>query len=291
MILFIILITVIAIIIWNKKKSNNNTNYRKDNISLTENTKEIQNAENKTDPVKTESKISEEDEYINSFNGLKQYDMDKELTDEFMNSLISNKDVDYEEYKKVGGTTKRPDSFVVFDLETTGLSAIKNKVIEIGAIKFEFGQPIEIFHTYVNPNVKISSRITKINGISDDTVKDAPTIEEVLPKFIDFIGDNVLIAHNSPFDMSFISKNMYDLHYKKLKNKVIDTLKLSRQKIREYDSFEDKAIKLESYKLENLKDAFFLYDLPSHNAVDDCKVCAYVYLQIIEQNGDMCYLY
>ena len=94
-------------------------------------------------------------------------------------------------------------NFVVFDLETTGLNAVTNEIIEIGAIRFDTNKPVEVFHTFIKPYKKISAKITSINGITNKMVEGCPTIEEVLPRFIDFIGDDVLVAHNSDFDMKF----------------------------------------------------------------------------------------
>lgn len=86
-----------------------------------------------------------------------------------------------------------------------------------------------------------------------------------------------------------ILQNLYDNGYRKLKNKVIDTLALSRQKVRELDYETDRPVKLTSYRLDMLKYDFGFYNLDSHNAIDDCKVCAYVYQRIVAANDDVCY--
>ena len=228
--------------------------------------------------------------YLKAFNDLKKYDINKELDDTFLNKIKRVKEVEYEKFVKPSGTTDRPMDFVVFDLETTGLSATSSEIIEIGAVRFNTNKPVEVFHTFIKPKKKISAKITSINGISNEMVKNCPTIEEVIPRFIDFIGDDVLVAHNSDFDMKFILNQLYSQGYKKIKNKAIDTLKLSRQKVREYDILTDRNKKLDSYKLVNLKYAFGLWDVGSHNAIDDCKVCAYVYLKVKNEYGDFCYV-
>lgn len=234
--------------------------------------------------------INKTDLYLNSFNDLPKYDINKKLDDTFLKKIKRVKEVEYEKFVKPSGTTNRPIDFVVFDLETTGLSPTSNEIIEIGAVRFKNDDPVEIFHTFIRPKKKISARITSINGITNEMVEDCPTIEDVLPRFIDFIGDDVLIAHNSDFDMKFILNQLYNQGYKKIKNKAIDTLKLSRQKVRDYDFLTERNIKLDSYKLEDLKYAFSLWDVDSHNAIDDCKVCAYVYLKIRNEYGDFCYI-
>lgn len=242
------------------------------------------------DKILNKDLLSNTELYLQSFNNIKKYDINKQLDEALLKKIKRIKDVDYEKFIKPSGTTERPSSFVVFDLETTGLNAATNEIIEIGAIRFSINKPEEIFHTYIKPNKKISEKITSINGINNQMVENCPSIEEVIPRFIDFIGEDVLVAHNSNFDMEFILNQLYNQGYKKIKNKAIDTLKLSRQKIREYDCETDKYKKLDSYKLENLKYAFSLWDVGSHNAIDDCKVCAYVYMKIINEYGDFCYV-
>ena len=99
------------------------------------------------------------------------------------------------------------DTYVVFDLETTGFSPDKNKIIEIGAVKVVHGEITERFSTFVNPEVPIPYRIEELTSIRDDMVIDAPKIETILPQFMEFCGDAIMVAHNADFDMSFIIKN------------------------------------------------------------------------------------
>ena len=92
------------------------------------------------------------------------------------------------------------DDYVVFDLETTGLDPFTCKIIEIGALKYKNNELVDEFSFLINPDCPISSTITNITGIDNETIKDAPKIAEILPKFITFIEDLTLIAHNSSFD-------------------------------------------------------------------------------------------
>ena len=100
------------------------------------------------------------------------------------------------------------DVFVVFDLETTGFSPIADKIIEIGAVKVQNGKITEKFSTFVNPKIPIPFRITQLTSITDQMVMDAPDIETILPQFLEFVGDAVLVAHNASFDVGFIEQNM-----------------------------------------------------------------------------------
>ncbi|SHJ63610.1 exonuclease, DNA polymerase III, epsilon subunit family [Clostridium amylolyticum] len=238
--------------------------------------------------VKNDKKESSETLYIKSFEDVKNYDLGKQLDNSFIKNITRNKEVIYENFMKYPNTTKRPSNFVVFDFETTGLNEENNEIIQVGAIKFDLEKPIETFITYVKPNKKITQKITSINGITNEMVEDAPSIQEVLPRFLDFIGEEVLIAHNCTFDMKFLLHNLYKYGYKKPKNKAIDTLQMARSKIKEYDFVTEKDVKLESYKLEELKWRFNLDELKSHEALSDCKVCAYIYLEIIN-SVDVCY--
>lgn len=98
-------------------------------------------------------------------------------------------------------------TFVVFDLETTGFSPIHNRIIEIGAVKVENGAITEKFSTFVNPEVPIPYKIEELTSINDNMVLDAPVIEKILPEFLKFCEDAVLVAHNASFDVSFIEAN------------------------------------------------------------------------------------
>ena len=115
------------------------------------------------------------------------------------------------------------DSFVVFDLETTGFSAAKNKIIEIGAVKVVNGSITERFSTFVNPKVPIPYEIEQLTHITDDMVLDAPMIHEILPQFMEFCQNAVMVAHNADFDMSFIRHNC-DLLGLECEKTVLDTV-------------------------------------------------------------------
>lgn len=226
---------------------------------------------------KPNEEIKEEYNKINKIKTLSdvdKYDFTNTLDEKFIESLKRTKEIEYEKFIKSTNSRELVDHYVVFDLETTGLQADHEDIIEIGAIKFEYDEPIEYFNTYIKPTKKIRKKITTITGISNDDVINAPTIDMIIPHFLKFIDKHPLVAHNAKFDMSFLLENLYKLGYSKPKNKVIDTLQLSRKYIRDLD---DK--KLKSYSLESLKDNLCCWDIDSHSALEDCKMCSIVLLE------------
>lgn len=184
-----------------------------------------------------------------------------------INTMSENANLRYSVIKDYNRTGAFPNSFIVFDLETTGLNPENNQIIEIGAIKYIDGIEQERFHTYVNPEFHIPEEATRINGISDKTVKDAPNIHKAIKMFLDFINDSYLIAHNARFDMSFVQTQLNQLSFNLIDNKVIDTLSLSRQELND----------LPNYKLITIK-KYLNIEIGSHNALDDCYVTAQLYL-------------
>ena len=163
------------------------------------------------------------------------------------------------------------DTFVVFDLETTGFSAKADKIIEIGAVKVEKGKIVDRFSTFVNPQVPIPFRIEQLTSINDNMVIDAPTIEEILPKFMEFCKGAIMVAHNADFDMSFISANCNRQNLP-CDFTVIDTVAMSRYLI----------IGLGRYKLDSVAKALGIVLDHHHRAVDDARVTAEVFLRFVE---------
>ena len=101
-----------------------------------------------------------------------------------------------------------PDDYVVFDIETSGLSPKDDKIIEIGAVKYKNNTKVSEFNYLINPGIKLEKIITDVTGITDDMLKDKPNILQVLPLFLDFIEDYPVIGHNISFDIDFINYNL-----------------------------------------------------------------------------------
>ena len=167
------------------------------------------------------------------------------------------------------------DTFVVFDLETTGFSPFKNQIIEIGAVKVVNGSITERFSTFVNPKVPIPFEIEQLTSINDDMVLDAPTIDEILPKFMEFCQDAVMVAHNADFDMSFIKHNCSALGLKCEKT-VLDTVALSRVLLPALNRF----------KLDTVAKALNVSLAHHHRAVDDAACTAEIFVRLVEMLRD-----
>jgi DNA polymerase III epsilon subunit family exonuclease len=118
---------------------------------------------------------------------------------------------------------------IVLDIETTGLSPYRNKITEIAAARVINGEIVDKFHTLINPETHIPSFITKLTGISDEMVKDAPTVSKILPSLRDFLGEDIIVAHNASFDHNFLSYNFYIHEKKHLENPRLCTVKLANR--------------------------------------------------------------
>jgi len=167
------------------------------------------------------------------------------------------------------------DEVIVFDIETTGLSAQTCQITEIGAVRTQAGKVLETYNSLVNPGVPIPEEITKLTGITDEMVADARPISEVLPEFLAFIGDRMLIAHNASFDVGFIRKAADDLGLS-FPNSYLDTVAMSR-----YVNPE-----LKRHRLDSLANYFHLGDFNHHRASDDAEMLSMIYYKMLDKLAD-----
>ena len=161
--------------------------------------------------------------------------------------------------------------FVVFDLETTGFSALVDRVIEIGAVKIKNNEIVDRFSTFVNPQIPISFRIENLTGINDQMVMNSGTIEQILPDFIEFCKGCVMVAHNAEFDMSFIINNAEKMGIE-FAPTYIDTVLLSQFLIPA----------LHNYKLDTLTKHLNVVLDNHHRAVDDAEATAHIFLKLVQ---------
>lgn len=157
--------------------------------------------------------------------------------------------------------------YIIFDIETTGLDSSYDEVIEIGAIKVKNNKIVSKFNSLVKPKNEIDEYITELTGITNEMVKDAPTIEEILPDFMNYMGNDILIGHNVNFDINFIYDNLYRNKFDVLTNDFIDTMRISRKLLPE----------LPHHRLIDLAKYFKIDSTNNHRSLKDCEITMNVY--------------
>ena len=206
---------------------------------------------------KTAKNLSTDEEKMKAIFGCEMYMIDDEAP---MVTNPKDKKIDDEE-------------FVVFDIETTGLNSHTNEIIEIGAVKIKSGRIVDRYSQLINPGRPIPYHITEITSITDEQVANEPKIDKVIGKFVDFVGDAVLVAHNAPFDMGFIKRDIKKYLSIDYQCSVIDTLQMAR------DLFPD----LKKYGLGDLNKTLGLALEKHHRAVDDSQATANMFIIFLEK--------
>ncbi len=168
--------------------------------------------------------------------------------------------------------------FCVLDLETTGGSPADCSITEIGAVKYIGGEEVGSFQTLVNPGSPIPPFITILTGITQAMAIEAPPIEEVLPAFLEFIGETVIVGHNVRFDLSFLNADSLRLGYGRLPNRSVDTHALARRLIRN---------EVRNLKLQTLAGYFRSPTVPTHRALEDARATAWVLHALLERAGTL----
>lgn len=210
------------------------------------------------DAMKAADKINKDEEKIKVIYGLEAYFMD-----DLVESVTGDSDTSFE------GT------FICFDIETTGLSAARDKITEIGAVKVVNGEIKETFSTFVNPEMPIPQKITQLTGITDGMVKNAPSQSEAVTAFLEFAGDSVLVAHNAPFDTSFIRKACEDMG-REYNCTSIDTVAISRAILSD----------IKNCKLDTVAKYLRLGDFNHHRATDDAEILAKIFICLCQRLKD-----
>lgn len=163
--------------------------------------------------------------------------------------------------------------YVIFDVETTGLSVANHKIIELAGVKMQNGKVIDRFESFINPHQKIPRNIIELTNITDDMVENAPEIDEVIRKFIHFIGDSVLAAHNARFDIGFLQAACRQQGLPPITNPAVDTLELARFL---YPS-------MKNHRLNTLADKFKVKLESHHRAVDDSEATGHILFHLIRE--------
>ncbi|MFR4316395.1 MAG: PolC-type DNA polymerase III [Ruminococcus sp.] len=210
------------------------------------------------DAMKAADKINKDEEKIKIIYGVEAY---------FMDDLV--------ESVKGDADTGFDGTFICFDIETTGLSAARDKITGIGAVKVENGVITDTFSTFANPEMPIPQKITQLTGITDDMVKDAPSQSDAVGAFLEFAGDNVLVAHNAPFDTSFIAKACEDMG-REYNYTSIDTVAISRAILTD----------IKNCKLDTVAKFLRLGDFNHHRATDDAEMLARIFINLCQRLTD-----
>ncbi len=179
----------------------------------------------------------------------------------FMDDLVES--VTGSQDEPLGGT------FICFDIETTGLSPLRDKITEIGAVKVENGEITDTFSTFANPGMPIPAKITGLTGITDEMVKDAPSQKDAVSAFLEFAGDHILVAHNAPFDTSFIRRACENMH-RDYTYTSIDTVAIARAILPD----------IKNVKLDTVANYLRLGDFNHHRATDDAEMLAKIFISL-----------
>lgn len=164
-------------------------------------------------------------------------------------------------------------TYVVFDVETTGLSAVYDTIIELAAVKIKDGQVIDKFESFANPHHPLSATTIDLTGITDDMVRDAPDIEDVIKRFHDWIGDSIMVAHNASFDMGFLYVGYKKVGLEKTVHPVIDTLELSRFLHPE----------MKNHRLNTMAKKFNIELTQHHRAIYDTEATGFLLLNLLKE--------
>lgn len=169
--------------------------------------------------------------------------------------------------------------FVIVDLETTGLEPSLDHIIEIGAVKMLNGEILDEWSTLLDPGVFVPQETTHITGITTEMLKGSPKFEDVLEKYLEFLGeDSVFVAHNAEFDRAFLNNHLKKLEREKMSNPVLCTFKLAKQV----------HPNISSYTLSNLANIFSIELPQAHRAMDDARATAHLFnkfMRVLQDGG------
>lgn len=173
--------------------------------------------------------------------------------------------------------TNFANNYTIIDIETTGLDASYDEIIEIGALKVRDNQIIEKFNTFVKPKHEINEFITELTGITNKMLESAPNIQTAILNFNNFLGDDLIIGHNVNFDVNFIYDVFIENYNKPFKNNFIDTMRFSRKLLPE----------LKHHRLKDMIEYFSIKQEKSHRALDDCYSTFYLYTALRKKASEI----
>lgn len=180
------------------------------------------------------------------------------------------------DYRKLFCLLKDGATFTAFDTETSGLSSQYARIIEIGAVKFDRNGIIDKYSVLINPEQKIPYECIQVHHITDEMVKNCPKIKQILPDFLNFIKDTIIIGHNVNFDLRFLNAELQRNGFENIENKLIDSLQLCRWTFPE----------LQKYKQTFMAEYLNISIKNAHRAFDDAFVCGQIFLNCIKHSAD-----
>ncbi|RDW19515.1 PolC-type DNA polymerase III [Oceanobacillus arenosus] len=190
------------------------------------------------------------------------YGVEANLVDDGVPIAYNEKDIGLEEA-----------TYIVFDVETTGLSAVYDTIIELAAVKIHKGEIMDRFEAFANPHHPLSDTTIELTGITDDMVKDAPEVDEVIRDFHEWMGDDILVAHNASFDMGFLNQALSRINYDNAVNPVVDTLELARFLFPE----------LKNHRLNTLCKHLDIELTQHHRAIYDAEATGYLLWKLVQK--------
>lgn len=190
------------------------------------------------------------------------YGVEANLVDDGVPIAYNEKDIDLESA-----------TYVVFDVETTGLSAVYDTIIELAAVKIKDGEVIDRFEAFANPHHPLSETTINLTGITDEMVQNAPDIDEVLKDYYEWMGDAILVAHNASFDMGFLNQGLKKIGYDEAENPVIDTLELARFLLPE----------LKNHRLNTISKHLDVELTQHHRAIYDAEATGYILWKLVKK--------
>ncbi|MCE4953515.1 3'-5' exoribonuclease [Staphylococcus haemolyticus] len=247
----------------NKQVATLKENTEKTQKSIQELNEKLKLKENQIDELKSENKKVKEDYFSTLFSF---ENSSKEKVEPSRSS--THLDLSYTKVRKLTST------FVVLDFETTGLNYKDNEIIQYGVVEFKDGNVINEFTKFFKPNQPLGKTVMRKTGITNEFLEDKPRIsKEYMKELLLLLGGKTIVAHNAPFDMKFLLKNLHDFNIEHEKFRVFDTLTASRRLINETPN----------HKLETLKEYFNLDDGESHQALNDAKATGQLALLLIDR--------
>lgn len=247
----------------NKQVATLKENTEKTQKSIQELNEKLKVKENQIDELKSENKKVKED-YFSTLFSLENSSKEKVEPSRSSTHL----DLSYTKARKLTST------FVVLDFETTGLNYKDNEIIQYGVVEFKDGNVINEFTKFFKPDQPVGKTVMRKTGITNEFLEDKPRIsKEYMKELLLLLGGKTIVAHNAPFDMKFLLKNLHDFNIEHEKFRVFDTLTASRRLISETPN----------HKLETLKEYFNLDDGESHQALNDAKATGQLALLLIDR--------